>query len=88
MSDNNSIDRVNLQIERDRFRQTRILFCSATIVTALSASIALLGIGEIISGNSHGTETMLVGLNASVNSIRLMRSASDRSKQMSDKYND
>jgi hypothetical protein len=77
MSDNNSID-------RELFRQARILFYSATVVATISASVTLLGVGEIFIGNPQGTETMLCGLQASVNSIRLARSASDRVKKISD----
>ncbi len=73
MSDNNSID-------RDRLRQARILFYSATFAAALSASITLLSAGEICAGNPQGTTTMMGGLQASINSLRLMRSASDRVK--------
>jgi hypothetical protein len=84
MSDHNSIDRVNSQIDRERFRQTCILFYSATVVAAISASVTLLGAGEMLVGNPQGTETMLGGLHASVNSIRLMRSTRDRVKKISD----
>jgi hypothetical protein len=83
MSNKNSIDRVNLQIDREQFRAC-IFFYSATVVAAISASVTLLGAGEMLVGNPQGTETMLGGLHASVNSIRLVRSASDRVKKISD----
>ncbi len=66
------------------FRQARILFYTATIVTAISASVTLLGAGEIFIGNPQGTEMMLGGLHASINSMRIARSASDRVKKISD----
>lgn len=88
MSDNNSIDRVNSQIDRERFRQALIFFYSTTVVTVLSASIALFGAGNMLIGNPQGTETMLGGLHASINSMRLMRSASDRVKKISNESND
>jgi hypothetical protein len=84
MSDNHSIDLVNQQIDRERFRQACILFYGATVVAAISASVTLLGAGEMLIGNPQGTETVLGGLHASVNSIRLVRSASDRVKKISD----
>jgi hypothetical protein len=84
MSDNNSIDRVNSQIDREHFRQACILFYSSTAIVAISASITLLGIGEIFIGSPQGTATMLGGLHASINSLRLVRSASDRVKKISD----
>jgi hypothetical protein len=77
MPDNNSID-------QERNCQACILSYSAKFVAALSVSVTLLGIGEIFIGNPQGTETMLCGLHASVNSIRLARSASDRVKKISD----
>jgi hypothetical protein len=88
MSDNNSINLVNSQIDRERFRQARILFYSNTVVAALSASVTLLGASEMLIGNPQGTETMLGGLYSSVNSLRLMRSASDRVKNSSTRSND
>jgi hypothetical protein len=84
MSDNNSIDRVKLQIDREQFRQVHILFYSATVIATISASITLLGVREIFIGNPQGTKTMLCGLHTSVNSIRLMRWTSDRIKNISD----
>jgi hypothetical protein len=84
MSKQDSIDRVKLQIDREQFRQACILFYSATVVAAISASVTLIGAGEILAGNPQGTETMLGGLHASINSIRLVRSASDRVKKISD----
>jgi hypothetical protein len=83
MSKQDSIDRVPSQIDRERFHQACILFYSATVVAAISASVTLIGAGEMIAGNPQGNETMLGGLHASVNSIRLMRSASDRLKKIS-----
>jgi hypothetical protein len=85
MSNKTSIDLVNLQIDRERFRQARIFFYSATVVTAISVSVTLLGAGEMLIGNPQGAKTMLGGLHASVNSIRLVRSASDRVKKISDR---
>jgi hypothetical protein len=84
MSKQDSIDRVTLQIDREQFRQACIFFYSSTAIVAISASIALLGVGEIFSGNPQGTATMLGGLHASINSLRLVRSASDRVKKISD----
>ncbi len=75
MSDHNSIDRAYC------------LFYTATIVTAISAFVTLLGAGEIIIGNPQGTEMMLGGLHASINSMKIARSASDRVKKISDKSN-
>jgi hypothetical protein len=84
MHKQDSIDRVPSPIDRERFRQARIFFYSATVVTAISVSVTLFGAGEMLIGNPQGTETMLGGLHASVNSIRLVRSASDRVKKISD----
>jgi hypothetical protein len=78
MSDHNSIDRI-------LDRQTRILFYSATLAAILSASVALLGVGEIVTGNPHGTETMLGGLKASVESIKIAQSVRDRVKNSSNR---
>lgn len=88
MSKQDSIDRVKLQIDREQCRQARVLFYSATIVAAISISVTLLGAGKILIGNPQGTETMLGGLHASVNSIRLVRSAHDRVKNRSNRSND
>jgi hypothetical protein len=81
MSDNNSVD-------RDRLRQTCILFYGAISAAALSASITLLGAGELFTGNPQGTVTMMGGLQASIDSLRIARSASDRVKNSSIRSND
>lgn len=73
MSDNNS----------NRSHQARILFYSAMFAAALSASITLLGAGEICTGNPQGTETMMGGLTASIQSIRLAQAARDRVNKIS-----
>jgi hypothetical protein len=88
MADNNSIDRVNLQIDRERFLQACILFYSSTAIVAIAVSITLLGVGEIFIGNPQGTATMLGGLHASINSLRLVQSASDRVKNSTTRSND
>jgi hypothetical protein len=88
MSDNHSIDPVKLPIDREQLRQARILFYSAISTAALSASITLLGAGEIFIGNPQGTFTMMGGLQASLNSLRIARSASDRVKNSSNRSND
>lgn len=75
MSDHNSIDRASH------------LFYTATIVTAISAFVTLIGAGEILIGNPQGTEMMLGGLHVSINSMQIARSASDRVKKISDKSN-
>jgi hypothetical protein len=80
MSNQDSIDRI-------LDRQTRILFYSATLAAALSASVTLLGVGEIVTGNPHGTETMMGGLTASINSIRLAQSVRDRVKNSYNRSN-
>jgi hypothetical protein len=85
MSDNHSIERLNIQIDRESFRQSRILFYSYTALFAISTSIALLGIGEIYIGNPQGTKTVWIGLSASINAGKMMRSASDRFKKIADK---
>jgi hypothetical protein len=74
MSDNNSVD-------RERNRQARILFYSATFAAALSAAVTFVGAGEIVIGNPQGTATMMGGLHASIKSIRLAQSAHDRVKR-------
>jgi hypothetical protein len=63
------------------------LFYTATLVTAISAAVTLLGAGEILIGNPQGTEMMLGGLHTSINSMKIARSASDRVKKISDKSN-
>ena len=84
MSKQDAIDRVNSRIDLEQFRQACMIFYAATVVAAISASVTLIGAIEMIAGNPHGTETMLGGLHASVNSIRLVRSARDRVKKISD----
>jgi hypothetical protein len=84
MSKQDSSDRIKSQFDRDSNRRARILFYSATFAAILSASVALLGAGEICIGNPQGTETMMGGLTASIKSIRLAQSAHDRVKQILD----
>ncbi len=72
MSDNNF----------DRSR-ARILFSSAMFAAALSASVTLLGAGEICTGNPQGTEIMMGGLTASIQSLRLAQAARDRVNKIS-----
>jgi hypothetical protein len=89
MSKQDSIDRVvKPQIDREGFHQARILFYSAISITAISVSVTLLGAGEMLIGNPQGTDIMLGGLQASVNSIRLTQTAIDRAKKISDKLSD
>jgi hypothetical protein len=76
MSDHNSID-------PKCDRQTRILFYSATLAALLSASVTMLGVGEIVTGNPHCTETMLGGLKGSIESIKIAQSVRDRVKNSS-----
>lgn len=71
MSNDNSIDR------------SYYLFYTATIVTAISAAVTLIGAGEILIGNPQGSEMVLGGLHASINSMKIARSASDRVKKIS-----
>jgi hypothetical protein len=75
MPNHNPIDRANC------------LFYTATIVTAISGFVTLLGAGEILIGNPQGSEMVLGGLHGSINSIKIARSASDRVKKISDKSN-
>jgi hypothetical protein len=79
MSKQDSIDLVKSQFDRAYF-----LFYTATIVTAISVSVTLLGAGEMLIGNPQGTQMMLGGLHASINSMRIARSAIDRVKKISD----
>jgi hypothetical protein len=89
MSKQDSIDRaVKSQIDREGFRQARILFYSAITIAAISASVTLIGVGEMLIGNPQGTDIILGGLQASVSSIRLTQTAIDRTKKISDKSND
>jgi hypothetical protein len=88
MSENNSIDPVKLPIDRERCRQACLLFYSAISAAALSASITLLGASEIFIGNPQGTAIMMGGLQASISSLRIARSASDRVKNSSNRSND
>ncbi|WP_310481125.1 hypothetical protein [Chamaesiphon sp. VAR_48_metabat_403] len=73
MSDNHS----------DRSHQARILFSSAMFAAAFSASVTLLGAGEICTGNPQGTEIMMGGLTASIQSLRLAQAARDRVNKIS-----
>jgi hypothetical protein len=89
MSKQDSIDRVvKQQIDRKGFRQARTLFYGAISITAISVFVTLLGAGEMLIGNPQGTDIMLGGLQAGVNSIRLTQTAIDRAKKISDKSND
>ncbi len=83
MSNQDSIDRVKLRIDREQFRAC-ISFYSATVFAAISALVTLIGAGEILAGNPQGNEMILRGLTASVFFIQVMRSASDRVKKISD----
>jgi hypothetical protein len=75
-------------IDHESYRQARILFYSATIITIISASVTLLGANEMLSGNPTGIKMILGGLQASINSIRLTKTANSQVKQKSEKSKD
>ncbi|MBU7584855.1 MAG: hypothetical protein KAF91_18415 [Nostoc sp. TH1S01] len=70
---------VEIVIAQERLRQASYSFNLALIVTALSASISLIGAGLLLSGKvTEGTFTAIGGMTASVRCIQFAKEANDR----------